>query len=226
MKIDQYLAGGEMPYQVIIVDLFPSSEALLRAFEALSAEREQAFSQIYALAVRPNEKLPKIAKSFRFLAPILREILGTNAEKEITRFDEFSNHETSPIPETIAEMREHDQNTPFYMMNLNKYYPRAQYANGEALSGKEAYDRYSSWIAPFLISVGGYPDIFGDAAGVLVGDKTSPLHDDWSDFAMVYYPSRKNFLNMMTHSPKKSVHHRSAGLQRAVLMPSSSISSE
>ncbi len=58
-------------------------------------------------------------------------------------------------------MREHDQSTPFYMMNLNKYYPQAQYASGEVLSGEQAYNRYSSRIAPFLISVGGYQDIFG-----------------------------------------------------------------
>ena len=76
---------------------------------------------------------------------------------------------------------------------------------------------------PYLISVGGCPDIVGHTVGVFVGDERSPLHDDWSDFAMVYYPSRQNFINMMTNSPKKSIYHRDAGLQRAVLMPSSII---
>ena len=83
-----------------------------------------------------------------------------------------------------------------------------------------------SRIASFLISVGGYQDIFGHTVGVLVGDERSPLHDAWSDFAMVYYPSRKNFLYMMTNSPKIGVHHRVAGLQRAVLMLSSEITSK
>jgi len=37
---------------------------------------------------------------------------------------------------------------------------------------------------------------------------------------MVYYPSRRVFLNMATHAPAKGIHHRDAGLARAVVMPS------
>jgi hypothetical protein len=77
---------------------------------------------------------------------------------------------------------------------------------------------------PYLISVRGYPDIMGHTEGLLVEDEKSPLHADWSEFAMVvYYPSRTHFLSMMTNSPRKGVHHRSACLQKAILMPSSSI---
>jgi hypothetical protein len=121
-------------------------------------------------------------------------------------------------------MRRHDQKTPFYMMNLNKYYPKAGYADGKDISGEQAYKRYANRIAPYLVSVGGYPDIFGHTLAEFIGDDHSPLHDHWNEFAMVYYPSRKNFINMMTHSPTKGVHHRTAGLQRAVLMPSSDMS--
>jgi len=207
--VDQMLAGGAMPYQAITVDLFPSSEALLNAYDALNAERKQAFLQIYALVVRPGGKPIKMVKALDFLSPIMSRILGTNTEKEMTRFPEVANPQTGPVPETVAKMRKHDQSTPFYMMNLNKYYPQAQYANGEKVTGEQAYNRYGNRIVPYLISVGGY------------GDENSPLHDDWSDFAMVYYPSRRNFIRMMSNSPMKAVHHRDAGLQRAVLMPSS-----
>ena len=109
------------------------------------------------------------------------------------------------------------------MMNLNKYYSKAQYASGEDVSGEAAYNRYGSRVLPYLISVGGYPDIIGPVAAVLVGDEGNRLHDDWSGFAMVYYPSRRNFLRMMTNAPKDGAIHRDAGLQRAVLMPSSVI---
>ena len=158
-----------------------------------------------------------------FLSPVLCRILGTNAEKEMPRFREIANPETGPVPNTLDEMRKHDQSTPFYMMNLNKYYPKAQYASGEDVSGEDAYNRYGNRILPYLVSVGGYPDIIGPVAAVLVGDESSRLHDDWSDFAMVYYPSRRNFLRMMSNAPIKGVHHRDTGLQRAVLMPSSVI---
>lgn len=73
--------------------------------------------------------------------------------------------------------------------------------------------------------MGGYPDIVGYIVAALVGDESSPLHDDWSDFAMEYYPSRRNFINMMTNTPKKGIYHREADLQRAVLMPNSVIPS-
>lgn len=96
----------------------------------------------------------------------------------------------------------------------------AQYRNGDSLTGEQAYKRYASRIIPYLISVGGYPDLMAEIVGLFVGDDSSPLHDDWSEFAMVYYPSRQNILNMMTNAPKKGAYHRDGDLQRVVLMPS------
>ena len=221
VNIDQILAGGNMPYQAITVAVFASSEAALTAFDAIVAERQAALADIYALVVRPVVRLPRIAKGLGFLAPLLRRVLGTTSERAIPGFAEFANPEKGPVPETLAALKAHDQTTPFYMMNLNKYYPKARYDGGEDVSGERAYNRYATRILPYLISVGGYPDLIGHVECVFVGGASSPLHDTWSDFAMVYYPSRQNFINMMTHSPKKGVHHQDAGLERAVLMPSS-----
>jgi len=221
LHVDQVLAGGQMHYQIITVDLFPAGKAAHSAFEAARAERQAALSDIYALVVRPRTGPPRIAKSLGFLGPLLSQMLGTRSEREMTGFAELANPETGPVPETIAVLKEHDQTTPFYMMNLNKYYRVANYERREEVSGEHAYNRYAARIAPYLVSVGGYPAIMGHAVGVFVGDEQSPLHDAWSEFAMVYYPSRQSFLNMMTNSPKKGVFHRDAGLQRAVLMPSS-----
>ena len=221
VQVDQVLAGGVMPYQAITVDLFPSGKAARSAFKAIRAERQAALSDVYALVVRPRAWPTRVAQALGFLAPLLSRMLGTRFEKEIAGFAERANPETGPVPETIAVLKEHDQTTPFYMMNLNKYYPVAQYESGEKISGEQAYNRYGAWILPYLVSVGGYPSIMGHTVGVFVGDESSPLHDDWSDFAMVYYPSRLKFVHMMTNTPKKGAHHRDAGLQRAVLMPSS-----
>lgn len=65
--------------------------------------------------------------------------------------------------------------------------PIAQCKSGENIPGEQAYNRHTARIMPYLISVGGYPAIIGHTGGVFVGDESSPLHDDWSDFAMVYY---------------------------------------
>jgi hypothetical protein len=221
VHIDQYLAGGEMPFQAITVDRFPSNESALAAFEAGSAGRQDALSQVCAVAVQPKGGLPNLIKALGFLSPLLSRFLGTDNEKLMLGFADAAEPKTGPVPETVAEMRNHDQTTPFYMMNLNKYYPTAQYASGEDIPGEDAYNRYGGRIAPYLASVGGYPDIIGPVVATLVGDPCSPLHEEWSEFAMVYYPSRRNFINMMSSTPRKGVHHREAGLQRAVLMPSS-----
>ena len=223
VHIDQYLAGGEMHYQVITVDLFPSNKTAQLAFDGVNTERQSALLDIYVLIVRPVGKLPGVVKALGFLAPLLSRLIGTKSERAMTGFAEHANPETGPVLETIAVLKEHDQTTPFYMMNLNKYYPSAQYNNGDDISGEQAYSRYASRIAPYLISVGGYPDLLGHTLGVFVGDESSPLHDAWSEFIMVYYPSRINFIRMMTNTPREGVHHRDAGLQRAVLMPSTII---
>ncbi len=221
VHIDQYLAGGDMHYRAITVDLFPSQASALTTFDAASTERQAALSDVYALLVRPSDRIPRIVKTLGFLAPLFSRVLGTTSESEMPESSEFFNPEKSPVPETIAVLKAHDQSRPFYMMNLNKYYPKARYESGADISGERAYNRYSARIAPYLISVGGYPDIFGHTVGLFVGDEDSPLHDDWSDFAMVYYPSRQNFVNMLTNGPERGGHHRDAGLERAVLMPSS-----
>lgn len=225
-NIDQVLAGGEMPYQAITVDQFSTRETLLTVFDAVSGERGAALSEIYALLVSPKKGLSHVVKALGFLSPLFSRWLGTNTEKEMVGFAEHADPETGPIPETVEVMRRHDQTTPFYMMNLNKYFPTAQYANGEGMSGEQAYNRYAAKIAPYLVSVSGYPAIIGLISGVFVGDESSPLHDDWSEFAMVFYPSRQNFIRMMSNSPTKGVYHREAGLQRAILMPSSSFSND
>ena len=220
--VDQILAGGELLCQAITVDLFPSGHTAINAFDKFSSERLAALSEVYALLVRPRANLPRIAKSLRFLSPLLRRWLGTNREKEMVGFAAHANPETGPIPETVEVMRQHEQATPFYMMNLNRYYVNARYENGKDITGEQAYNRYGSRIIPYLISVGGYPSIIGPISAVFVGNENSQLHDDWSDFAMVYYPSRRNFIRMMSNSPSKGIYHREAGLQRAVLMPCTS----
>lgn len=223
LVVDQVLAGGEMPYQAIMVDVFPSPQAALTAYGAARADGQAALAEVFVLAVRPRTGLPRIAKALGFFAPIVGRLLGTTSEKATPRFAERANPETGPVPETVAMMRAHDQTTPFFMMNLNKYYPQAVYENGEEVTGEQAYNRYAMRITPYLISVGGYPDIIGPVVGVLVGNEHNALHDDWNDFVMVYYPSRRKFLQMMTNTPTRGMHHRDAGLQRAVLMPSSSV---
>jgi hypothetical protein len=222
VHIDQVLAGGEMPFQELMVDMFPSGETALIAFDAAKETRAAAVAESYILAVNRAGGPLGLVRRLRFLSPLLRPILGTNSEREQQEFKGKLNPDTGPVPETIEVLREHDQTAPFYMMNPNRYFASAQYEGGQVgkRTGEQAYARYGIRIVPYLISVGGYPDFMGHVIGTFVGSEDSPLHDDWSEFAMVYYPSRRVFLNMATHAPVNGIHHREAGLARAVLMPS------
>lgn len=221
--IDQVLAGGPMPYQVITIDAFPDFATLQSTFDAVKARRESTIVDLYGLLVEPNVRLPQMVRALGFLAPLLSRLLGTRAEREMLDFASATDPKTGPVPETLAELREHDQETPFYMMNLNRYFSRAHYANGEAVSGTEAYGRYGSRIAPYLISIRAYPAVIGRVLGTFVGNERSPLHDEWHEFALISYRSRQKFINMMSNTPAKALHHRTAGLQRAILMPASDI---
>jgi hypothetical protein len=224
VHIDQILAGGAMPYDTLLVDQFPSVTAALAAFDALQGRLAAAVSQAYIIVVKREAPLIlKLIRPLRFLQPLFSRLKGTTSEKQLPPM-ENANPATGPIPETIAQLRQGDQTTPFYMMNLNRYYTKARYEHGEELSGVEAYGRYGKKVAPYLISVGGYPDFMGHVIGTLVGDENSPLHEAWDEFAMVYYPSRKAFLRMMTNLAGEGAPNRDAGLKRAVLMPSTDFS--
>ncbi len=222
-KINQVLAGGELPYQVLTVDSFPSSLALLVAHENLRAARQAALAELYALIIKPTAWIPPLVKGLRITAPTLSRWLDTSSEKVLDGFAEQANPDIEPVPETIHRLKEQVPQDAFYMMNLNKHYSRkrGQKQNRWRLWGKAAYDRYSARILPYLVSVGGYPALIGPVVSCYIGDEKSKLYDSWSDFGLVYYPSPSHFLRLMTNTPGKAVEYRRAGLQRAVLMPCS-----
>jgi len=217
LKIDQLLTGGELAYQYLTVDSFPSSQALLQAHENSREIRQEALIETYAIIVKPNPAMKRIVKGLGFLDLLLEKWLGTSEIKEINGLSDRLDLETDPDPEKVAEFRDGNLGRPFYMMNLNQFSAR----NKQGTSGKAAYNRYSAWILPYLISVGGYPDIYGEILSTYIGDQKSPLFNSWHDFALVYYPSRTSFLRLMSNSPRRAAEIRRRLLKRVVLMPCS-----
>ncbi len=219
LKIDQLLTGGEMPYQYLTVDSYPSSDALLLAHEKTREIRTAALKELYGIIVKPNPVIRKVAKGLGFLAPHLTKLVGTSEVKIIRDFSDQLDPETDPDPGAVSEFAAGDMDPPFYMMNLNQYTPQDK----RRVSSKDAYNLYSAWITPFLISVGGYPDIYGKILSAYIGDQKSPLSNSWHEFALVYYPSRTSFLRLMTNTPQGAAKIRRAGLKRVVLMSSSKL---
>ena len=220
--IDQLVTGGEMPYQYLTVDSFPSSQALLLAHEISREIRQESLSDIYALIVQPNPAVKKITKRMRFMSSILTRWLGTAEIRGIEQLEDNSDKldpDTDPNPEKVMGFSSEKLTEPFFMMNLNQFSPSPRRGEG----GKSAYNQYTARIMPRLISVGGYPDIFGKILSTYIGDQKSALSNNWHDFALVYYPSRGSFLRLMTNTPHGAAEIRREGLNRAVLMPCSKL---
>jgi len=222
LRIDQLLTKGEMPFQYLTVDKFPSSQALLLAHENTREIRLESLSEIYALVVQPNPALKKATRNLGFLSSTLTRWLGTAEISGIEQIEDHSDSldpETDPDPGKVMEFRSEKLAEPFYMMNLNQFSLSPRRGEG----GKSAYNQYTARILPRLVSVGGYPDIYGKILSTYIGDQKSALFNSWHDFALVYYPSRTSFLRLMTNTPVGAAEIRREGLKKAVLMASSNL---
>jgi hypothetical protein len=222
LRIDQVITEGEMPYQYLTVDSFPSSQALLLAHENSREIRQESLSDIYALVVQPNKMVKKVTKGLGFLSSILTRWLGTGEIRGIEQLEDNSDRldpGTDPNPEKVMGFSSEKLTEPFFMMNLNQFSPSPRRGEG----GRSAYNQYSARIMPRLISVGGYPDIYGKILGTYIGDQKSALSNIWHDFALVYYPSRGSFLRLMTNTPRGAAEIRREGLTKVVLMPCSKL---
>ena len=221
-KIDQLLTAGKLPYHFLTIDNYPSSQALLLAHENMREIRSAALDEIYGMIVKSNPAIKKLTKGLGFLSSFLTNILGTGEVKRIEQISASTSRldpETDPDPGKVVKFSSKKLDEPFYMMNLNQFSP----GNKQRTGGKAAYNQYSARIMPRLISVGGYPDIYGEILGTYIGDQKSQLFSRWDDFALVYYPSRTNFLRLMTNTPRGAAEIRRAGLKKVVLMPCSKL---
>jgi uncharacterized protein (DUF1330 family) len=99
---------------------------------------------------------------------------------------------------------------PVVMINLLKY------AGGRGGEGSAAYGRYSDVAVKMVEERGGTVLWLGQVDQVLIGDEDA---DAWDAAALVQYPSRKAFIDMVSKPAYQEAHtHREAGLERTVLL--------
>ena len=126
---------------------------------------------------------------------------------------------TQPTSEQAAAMAAGDMDQPVAMVNLLKFKDKATYADdaaeaAENLTGGEAYARYGAGVFKVLSKIGAKSIFFGPAAGYVIGDG-----EDWDSVAIVWYPSRKAFLEMPQREDYQAIHyHRAAGLEHQQLI--------
>ncbi len=94
---------------------------------------------------------------------------------------------------------------PVVMLNLLAFKP-----NG----GRERYAEYGVAVAPCLEKVGGRIVFMGEPAAPLLGD------DSWDMVALVEYPSRQAFLDMIGSEEYQAIGHlRTEALAKGELHP-------
>ncbi len=126
---------------------------------------------------------------------------------------------THPNDAQIADIASADMDQPVAMVNLLKFKEKATYADDapeakENLSGAEAYMRYGIGVYKVLESIGAKPLFNGPASRYVIGDGEA-----WDAAAVVWYPSRKVFLEMTASEDYQAIHHhREAGLEHQVLI--------
>lgn len=95
--------------------------------------------------------------------------------------------------------------SPVVMLNLLSFKP-----NG----GRERYMEYGAAVAPLLEKVGGRIVFAGEPATALLGD------DSWDLVALVEYPTRQAFLDMIGSAEYQAIGHlRTEALAKGELHP-------
>jgi uncharacterized protein (DUF1330 family) len=128
----------------------------------------------------------------------------------------------NPTAEQIRSLRDAGPECPIVMVNLLKFREQADYPVGGSepgCSGREAYARYEQAFRQTIDSVSRAEIIFrGSVNQVFIGQMNASS-TDWDDVFVVRYPSREHFFEMMADPAyREALVHRSAGLERTILL--------
>ena len=114
-------------------------------------------------------------------------------------------------PAQIKQMLEAGPDGPIYMINLLKFKPKAQYADGREtdLTGYEAYQIYGRAVSQLLPKFGGKGIFAGDVTFLALGQ----VEELWDEVAIAMYPKRADLVAMSSSKEWQEMSvHRAAGL--------------
>lgn len=100
-----------------------------------------------------------------------------------------------------------DDGKPVYMLNLMRFYKELRRFPGSLdFKGgpRESNAAYEATVIPLLFRLGGYPVFAGRPQGGNLMTQEAEL-DHWSRVLVVRYPSRRTFMNLMSHPRFKEV---------------------
>jgi uncharacterized protein (DUF1330 family) len=117
-----------------------------------------------------------------------------------------------PNKAQFIELTEAPDEGPVVMLNLLKFKTRVDRTDG---SGASEYAKYGDAAIEMVEARGGKVLWMGRADQILIGDPT----EDWDSVALVQYPSRKDFVEMVSTPEYEQAHeHRESGLERTIII--------
>jgi uncharacterized protein (DUF1330 family) len=127
-----------------------------------------------------------------------------------------------PTADGIQALARDSSPAKIAMLNLLKFRAKAVYKDGrpDDISGREAYQRYSSAMTKIVEREGGKILFAGRIAGVVIGE----IEGVWDVAAIMEYPSRAAFQRIVTLPEVNEISvHREAGLEGQLLIMTESI---
>ncbi len=121
-----------------------------------------------------------------------------------------------PTAEQISALAASTDSGPIVMLNLLRFKDRADGIDAaEAISGRQAYERYGEAVGPHLERAGGSVVHLAECSESVIG----PEAEAWDMLVLVRYPSRQAFLAMIADPDYLASHgHRAAALQDSRLI--------
>jgi len=117
-----------------------------------------------------------------------------------------------PTADQFRAFRDDPYDGPVAQVNILKFKVKAEYRPedpeyGEAISGRNAYMRYSEAFTVAAAEVGGTTLLLGDTERFFIGN------GDWDAVLVNHFPNRQAFIATLNHRDYKDMaRHREAGL--------------
>ncbi|MDQ1508493.1 MAG: hypothetical protein QOG50_337 [Actinomycetota bacterium] len=119
-----------------------------------------------------------------------------------------------PNKAQFVELMEAPDEGPVTMLNLLKFKSDVD-GDGTGASGASEYAKYGDAAVQMVEARGGKVLWMGRVDQILIGDPA----EEWDSVALVQYPSRKAFVEMVSTPEYEQAHeHRESGLERTVLI--------
>lgn len=209
LRIDQVLAGPELPYRTATWDEFPNGAAALRAWDTAAPHRSASVAQAHCWTVRPvriapilTRQLARLSWLFRRLAPI-EEGRALDAERLFGPPHIFS------TAAQFDELLRGDRSRPFLNLNLSRFV-------GGPARRPEVVERVYNPSSLKLFGAGGSVGAAGPILGTFVGSEDDPLFDHWDEVALAAWPSRRAFRDYMANVSDDVIAGRRELMERAM----------